>query len=924
MDSVGECQRPTGTVTLLFTDIEGSTRLWQEHPQLMSVALTRHDALLQQAIEAAHGYVVKTVGDAFMAVFGTAHDGVQAALQAQRALCAEPWPAPLALRVRMGLHTGVTEQRDNDYYGQEVNRAARIQAAGHPQQILISQSVYERVKQDLPGGATLLDLGLHGLKDLDNPEPLWQIVHPDLPATFPPPNTQSHWPNNLPLQTSRFIGRETQIVQGVNLLKEGTCLTLVGAGGCGKTRLALQIAAEVLPAFPNGVWMAELAAVTEPSLVAPTVASVLGLREEPGKTVTQTLIDYAATRTLLLVLDNCEHLLAACAQLVDGLLRTCRQVKVLATSREPLNVKAEHTYRVPSLTLPDPENPTLDSLRKCEASQLFIERATSAHADFTLTERNAPAIVQVCRQLDGIPLAIELAAARVRSLTVEEISTRLDQRFRLLTGGDRMALPRQQTLRALIDWSYDLLTESEKILLRRLSVFAGGWTLASSEKVCAGPGTGGQEIEEWEVLDLLSSLVDKSLVNAHTNAPTTRYPLLETVRQYAQDRLVESGESRSMREKHRDYFLNLVEEARSGLRGAEQAYWLGVLGAEHDNLRQALAWCLEEPEGGEKGLRMARGLVRVWWVLGQWSEGRECLRGLLAHPSAQEHTRLRADALNGAGELAWLQSDYTSARALHEASLKLWRELGIESGIADSLGNLGILAQLQGDYEAARALLEETLALDRAAGNRNGMASTLISLGVVAAEQADYARARILFEESLALYQELEDRLSVARCLANLANVARGQGDYASARNLHEQSLAIQRDLGNGEGAAVVLGNLGILATEQAEYALARSLFKDSLEVMRDMGEKRGVSGLLDSFAALAMHMGEADRAACLWGASSALRAQIGSPRPPNEVRKQQEEETSVRKILGEEAFAAAWEKGRAMSWQRAVAFALE
>jgi predicted ATPase/class 3 adenylate cyclase len=915
---------PTGTVTLLFTDIEGSTRLWQEHPELMPVALARHDALLREAIATSHGFVVKTVGDAFMAVFPTAHDGVQAALKAQRSLCTEPWPSPLSLRIRMGLHTGTPQQRDNDYYGHEVNRAARIQAVGHSQQILLSQSVFEDVKESLPADASLLDLGLHRLKDLHDPEPLWQLCHPDLPAAFPPLNSLSYWPNNLPHQTSRFIGRETQIAEGQRLLARGACLTLVGAGGCGKTRLALQIAAEVLPDFPHGVWVVELAAITEASLVASAVASVLGLHEEPSKTITQTVIEYARSRTLLLVLDNCEHLLVACAQLVDALLKSCPQVKLLVTSREPLNLKAEQTYRVPSLSLPDPKHVTLDTLRQCEASQLFIERAFAVKTDFVLTERNAPAIAQICQHLDGIPLAIELAAARVKALTVEEINTRLDHRFRLLTGGDRLALPRQQTLRALIDWSYDLLTEAEKTLLRRLSVFKGGWTLASSEAVCAGEGTSGEGIEEWEVLDLLSSLVDKSLVVAHTEEQTTRYPLLETVRQYALDRLVESGESQLVRGRHRDHFLSLAEEIQLKLHGPEQAKWLGVLEEEHDNLRQALTFCLEEPDGGEKGLRLGTALHKFWWVRGYWTEGRERWRLLLAHPSGQERNKLRADALNGAGILAWIQSDYALARSLLQDSLAIWREFGHKRGIASSLGNLGILAEQQGDYVTARSLLEETLEIDRELGNKADIASTLISLGIVAAEQADYDLARPLFEESLAYYRELEDKQSMAISLGNLANVARARGEYASARSLNEQSLAIHRELGNRQGISSTLGNLGIIAEQQGDCASARSLLRDSLIIRKEIGDQRGIAAALDSFASLAIREQEPERSARLWGAASALREVLGSPLSPKERAKQQQEAASARQILGDAVFAAAWEEGRLMTSEQAAAYALE
>jgi predicted ATPase/class 3 adenylate cyclase len=953
---------PTGTITFLFTDIAGSTRLWQEHPQLMPVALARHDAILRQAIEVANGFVVKTAGDAFMAVFATQQDGLQAALTAQRALCAELWPTPLSLRVRMGLHTGVTEERDNDYYGHEVNRAARIQAVGHPQQIVLSQSVYEGVKESLPDTVALLDLGLHQLKDLNEPEALWQLCHPDLPATFPPLDSLSHWPNNLPRQTTIFIGREAQIAEGQRLLERGACLTLVGAGGCGKTRLALQIAAEALPEYPHGVWLTELAAVTEPGLVASSVASVLGLREQPGKTITQTLVEYARSRTLLLVLDNCEHLLVACAQLVDTLLRSCSHVKVLATSREPLNLKAEQTFRVPSLSLPDPKSPTLDSLRQCEASRLFIERATAVKADFLPTERNALAIAQVCQRLDGIPLAIELAAARVKVLTVEEINARLDHRFRLLTGGDRMALPRQQTLRALIDWSYDLLTEAEKTMLRRLSVFAGGWTLASSEAVCAGEGTSGEGIEEWEVLDLLSSLVDKSLVVAQTQDKTTRYPLLETVRQYARDRLIESGESEAVQRRHRDYFLALAEEAKSQLAGADQRKWLKRLEAEYENLRAGLDWSRRAKDSAES-FRFCGALQVYWRMQSHYTEGREwCVRALET-AGGKERSPACAETLHGAGIMAGGLGDYAASRTYHEESLAIRKEVGDRSGIAASLHELGIVGYYQGDYASSLACQQESLVIRREIGDRSGIAYSLNGLGIVASAQGDYVSARAYHAESLTIRKEIGDRIGISVSLNNLGQVAYSQGDYASALNCweeslpiqqemgdrhgicvslnslghvaqaqgnyaaagayYEESLTIRREIGDRRGIAASLNGLGIVAYFQGDYASARAYYEESLMIRREMGDRSGIAYSLEAFARLSASESRLEQTAALWASADILREQIGAPRPPIRQEVYARDVAYVRQALGEEAFSVAWEEGRAMTMEQAVEYAL-
>jgi predicted ATPase/class 3 adenylate cyclase len=565
---------PTGTVTFLFTDIEGSTQLWEQHPDAMRLALARHDASLTAAIQSNHGHVFKTVGDAFCAAFAMAPDAIDAALAAQRHLhalqpSAVPSAAGLALKVRIALHTGAAKVRGGDYFGPALNRVARLLAIAHGGQVLLSGATQELVQDDLPPGSSLRDLGRHRLRDLQRPEQVYQLFAPDLPAHFPPLRSLEAFRHNLPVQLTSFIGRKREMAEVKRLLAESRLLTLTGSGGCGKTRLALQVAADLLEEFPEGVWLVELAPLADPGLVPQAVASVLGLREEPGRSLTATLTDALRARSLLLVLDNCEHLLSACAQLVESLLHACPQLRVLASSREGLGIGGEQTYPVPSLSLPDPQRlPALDELQEYEAVRLFAERAGLSQPRFAVTAANAPSVVQVCRRLDGIPLAIELAAARMKALPVEKIAERLDDCFRLLTGGSRTALPRQQTLRALIDWSYNLLSEPERTLLRRVSVFAGGWTLEAAEAVCAGeaecagappgplPG-----IKAWEVIDLLTSLVEKSLVMYEEQGGEARYRLLETVRQYARDRLLETGEAAAVRGRHRDWCLALAERA---------------------------------------------------------------------------------------------------------------------------------------------------------------------------------------------------------------------------------------------------------------------------------------------------------------------------------------------------------------------------
>lgn len=481
---------PTGTVTFLFTDIEGSTTHWDLYPEAMRPALARHDAILNAALAANQGHAFKKIGDAFCAVFETVPDAFQAALDAQRALHTEPWEGlpPGGLRIRMALHTGAADLRDNDYFGPPLNRVARLLSIGHGGQILLSQVTYELVRDQLPQDVTLKDMGQRRLRDLQRPEHVYLALHPGLPADFPELKSLEHLSNNLPQQVTSFIGREQEMAEVKGLLARTRLLTLTGAGGAGKTRLSLQVAADLLQGGGDGVWFVELAALADPNLVPQTVAQALGVREEPGRTILDTLVDYLKSRKLLLLLDNCEHVLNATAQLADTILRACPDVQILATSREGLNIPGETTYRIPSLSLPDPEQtPTPENLSQCEAVRLFVERAQAAQPSFRVNPHNAPAVAQICHRLDGIPLAIELAAARVRALPIEQIAAGLDDRFRLLTGGSRTALPRQQTLRALIDWSYDLLSPEERTLLRRLSVFAGGWTLEAAEAVCADP-----------------------------------------------------------------------------------------------------------------------------------------------------------------------------------------------------------------------------------------------------------------------------------------------------------------------------------------------------------------------------------------------------------------------------------------------------
>ncbi len=901
---------PTGTLTFLFTDIEGSTRLIQHLGDVRSEKVfTDYRRLLCDAVNAGGGHVYEDQGESFLFVFRSAKDAVLASVAAQRAFLSHSWPDGVALRVRMGVHTGEPVSSGEGYVGVDVHRVARICQAGHGGQILLSAAARELIEDDLPSGFSLRDLGEHQLKDLTRSQRLFQVIATDLPSDFPPLRSLDVLPNNLPRQLTIFVGREREIGEIKRLLAGTPLLTLTGVGGVGKTRLALQAAAEVLEEYNDGVWVVELASLSDPTLVPQTVASALGVREQAGRPVLTTLSEHVQPKRLLLLLDNCEHLLSGCAQLAETLLRTCPHLCILATSREGLGVGGEVVWLVPSLSTPDPERrSSVDSLMQSEAARLFLERALAAHRTFTVTDENAAAVAQVCQRLDGLPLAIELAAARVRVLTVEQIASRLEERFTLLTGGSRTAPLRHQTLRAAMDWSHGLLSEHERILLRRLAVFAGGFTLEAAEAICPGAA------REFDVLDLLTHLVDKSLVVADERGPEVRYRLLETVRQYAREKLQEAGETAEVQRRHRDWYLGLAERMAQKRWASDQVVGLERTETEHDNLRAALMWSLEDG-GAEEGLRLAGALGWFWHTRGYWSEGRERLKAALslrgssplsarakalfwaARLAGSQHDRRTARPLYDESlslfresgskqdiavlldDLGWgaqKEGDYEAARSFHEESLAIFRELNDGHGLGWALLHLGELAALQGDVETARSRLGESLVIFRELGSKNGMANSLRALGGLARYEGDYEAARSRFEESLTIFRELGTKEMIGWTLGHLGRLARNQGDYAAARRLHEESLAIFRELDSSVGVAWTLSGLGHVAHLQGDYAAAGLLHEEGLAIFRDLGEKPGIGWALKSLGDVERMQGDRSRAAALYAEALTLVSQIG------------------------------------------------
>ena len=912
-------ERPSGTVTFLFTDVEGSARLWDEHPKAMRTALARHEGLLHEAISAHDGYVFKLMGDEFRVAFSRPTDALAAALDGQRALQAEAWPVG-PLRVRMALHSGEAEERGGDYFGPSLNRCARMLAAGHGGQVLLSHATAHLVREALPAGAELRPLGEHRLRDLTQPEDISQLVHPDLAADFLPLRSLAAFVHNLPLQLTSFVGREQELDEVKRLLADTRLLTLTGTGGAGKTRLALQVAADLLDECPNGVWLVELATLSDPSPVAQAVLSALGLREEPQRAPIDTLVDSLRPKRLLLILDNCEHLVGACAELAERLLRGGPGVRVLATSREVLRAAGEVVWRVPSLSVPprDAERPTpVEQVTQYEAVRLFIERAVAVDPGFRVTDANAPAVAETCWRLDGIPLAIELAAARLGAMSVAEIRARLSDRFALLTTGLRTVLPRQQTLRAAIDWSYELLSDPERVLLRRLSVFAGGWAIEAAERVATDPG-----LAQPLVLDLLTGLADKSLVVVEQQERGVRYRLLETIREYGRDQLARAGEEPAVCGRHRSYFLGLAEQGAEVLRGPNQSVWLERLEVEHDNLRAALASCRGEAGQAETAVRLCAALWGFWYMHGHVTEGRAWLAEALAR--SPEPTTARARALAGGGSMARLQADYEQATALLTEALALSRQLGDSRLRAAALNNLASVVRDQGDYRRAGALFEESRDLLRTLGDEGRVALLTTNLGVIAHEQGDYARAAALYEEALTLSRALGDKHNVAMALNNLGNIRLSQGDAVAAHALLQESLAMRREAGLKEGVATCLVNLGNVVVLQGDSDAARSYYRESLLLFRELGQRGAVPPVLAGLAQVARQEQDLARSARLLAASSAVREALRAPLPPNDRDAFDSQVEDIRVSLGDDAFAAAWADGCAMTLDQAVTYAVE
>ncbi|HEY6309786.1 MAG TPA: LuxR C-terminal-related transcriptional regulator [Streptosporangiaceae bacterium] len=913
---------PSGPVTLLFTDIEGGVGLWEADPEAMAEASGRHNRMVREQIEVAGGRVFTTVGETFRAVFADPAAALASAVAIQRAAGAEPWPAGLPVRVRVALGSGACGERDGEYVGPVVNRVAGLLAAGHGSQVLVTGAVYELLAGRLRDGIGFRDLGEHRLQDLGRAERVFQVTGPGLAGGFGRLRSLDDpaLRHNLPSQPTSFVGRAAELAELRSLVSGGSRLvTIAGPGGIGKSRLALQVAAEVLDGAGDGVWLVELAPVAGPELVARTVAAVLQVREEPGRPMLDTLVEAVGDRYLLVVLDNAEHVLGAAAKVADALLRSCPRACLLVTSREPLGVGGEHVFRVRPLPVP-PADPAAapGRLAAYESVQLFTERAGMYRQGFALDAGNAAAVAAVCVRLDGIPLALELAAARLGSLSVPEISSRLDQRFRLLTGGSRTALPRHQTLRALIDWSYDLLSPEEQMVLDRLSVFAGGWTLAAADAVASAGDAG-----DWLVLDHLAALAGKSLVLADEIQGSTRYRLLETVRDYAADRLAARPGSAldDTRAAHRDYYLVLVETAGLYLRGPDEAVWLDRLEVEFDNIRAALAFSLTDADSAEPGLRLAARLHWFCNMRGHGVEVLQALNALLERPDAQPPTRARALALNASCHLRDRFGDDSAVPGLAGEAITIARGLADDGIAADALSELCWFRYEHGDLPAALAQIDEAVALARRAGDPRLIADLLGHRAIFADEDGDLDAALADQEEALALSRAAGDNYRLAITLANFGVDELAAGDLRAARAHLQEANMLADNFGYPNLSAGLRENLGFVDLVDADPGNARRLFLESLDTARITGVKSSYSrGALLGLALAAGADGDPAVAATLHGVAD---EQAGRVFAGIEVGLRDRDHAQLRATLGDAAFEAAHRHGRTLSQADAIALAV-
>jgi predicted ATPase/class 3 adenylate cyclase len=854
---------PIGTITFLFTDVEGSTKRWEKYPQQMKAALHRHDSIMRSSIQQHGGYVFKMVGDAFCTSFTSPIDALQAALTAQLALHTETWPSEVGkLRVRMALHTGTPDTWNGDYFGPPVSRIARILSAGYGGQTLLSQATYELVFGRLPEGAEIRDMGERRLKDLSHPERIYQLVGPGLPAEYPPLRTLDARPNNLPAQATAFIGREKELQAASALLRrsETRWLTLTGPGGTGKTRLGLQVSANLIDEFEHGVYFVPLASISDPDLVISRVAQVLGVKEIPNLPLLEAMKSYLREKEILLVLDNFEHVASASAAAAE-LLEASPRLKILVTSRRLLRVYGEYSFAVPTMPVPGAKgSKAFEELARYDSLRLFGDRAQAAKPGFSLSSKNLQAVAQICQAVDGLPLAIELAAARVALFSPQTLLNRLQSRLKTLTGGARNLPARQQTLRDTIEWSYELLDAHDRTVFSRLSVFAGGSSEAAAMAVC-------KDAPDEATLDVragLGSLVSSNLLREEYPSSGEREPrftMLETIREYAWEKLEECGEMPSLRESHLAHFTALAELAEPHLRGPKQIEFLAKLEEEHDNIQSAILYCRDSLQR-DKGLRLASALWLFWDIRNYWRQGLQLLQSLLAigPPPASEDSPgalIRAKALQVAARLALRTENNEQSSGYAEEGLRMAKAINNKALVSDLL--LTLAGSAQGAI--ADALRQESLALSREAGYKWGEALTLRAIGANARFIGELDQSRDALQESLTIFQELGDEANIGQTLTVLGWTAQDMKDYVSARSLAEQSLKVAQKLENKWRIALFYNSLGELEYEMGNYEDAIVQYEQAGAIFRDLGADGSAANMINNIGHTLLSKGEHEAA---------------------------------------------------------------